>query len=53
MKIQEFGTLQMIRTDEQHYGVTGSSVLKKETSDVGLLHTTEKTGKKIFSGLFV
>ncbi|MCQ2588543.1 MAG: flagellar hook-basal body complex protein FliE [Treponema sp.] len=48
MKIPEFGTLQMVRTDSQHYGVTGSNVLNEIKSDTTLLHTNAKEGKKSF-----
>ena len=48
MKIPEFGTLQMMRTDAQHYG-TGKIVSLTETTDkTGLLHTTEKSGTLSF-----
>lgn len=48
MKIPEFGTLQMVRTDSQHYGTINSTVLKDIKSETTLLHTTEKAGKKSF-----
>ena len=42
MKIPEFGTLQMNRTDVAHYG-TGSVVSLTQNQDkTSLLHTTQK-----------
>ncbi len=50
MKIPEFGTLQMVRTQAEHYGNTKiTSVSLNDVKDkTGLLHTTEKSGKKSF-----
>lgn len=48
MKIPEFGTLQMARVNNTHYG-TGSVTSLNDTKDkTGLLHTTEKEGTKSF-----
>ena len=48
MKIPEFGTLQMTRTDAAHYG-TGSVVsLTQNTDKTSLLHTTQKDGTLSF-----
>ena len=51
MKIAEFGTLQMMRTDPQHYG-TGSVVsltaLTQNKDSTGILHTTQKEGTLSF-----
>jgi len=44
MKIPEFGTLQMVRTNAQHYG-TGQILNLTENQDkTGILHTTQKDG---------
>ncbi|MBO4533729.1 MAG: flagellar hook-basal body complex protein FliE [Treponema sp.] len=51
MKIAEFGTLQMVRTDAQHYGtgdVVSLTALSQEKDSTGLLHTTQKDGKLSF-----
>ena len=49
MKIPEFGTLQMTRTDAAHYG-TGSIVsLTQNTDKTSLLHTTQKDGTLSFA----
>ena len=51
MKIAEFGTLQMMRTDPRHYG-TGSVVnltaLSENKDSTGILHTTQKEGSLSF-----
>lgn len=48
MKIAEFGTLQMVRSDQQHFG-TGKVLSLNESKDsTGLLHTTQKEGTKSF-----
>ena len=48
MKIAEFGTLQMVRTDAQHYG-TGKVLSLTDSKDkTGLLHTTQKEGALSF-----
>jgi len=52
MKIPEFTSLQMVRTDANHFGnsslskVTDLSITK---DNANLLHTTEKSGTKSFS----
>ena len=49
MKIPEFGTLQMTRTDAAHFG-TGSIVSLTQNPDkTTLLHTTQKEGTLSFS----
>jgi len=48
MKISEFGTLQMVRTDAQHYGTGKVLSLKENTDKTGLLHTNEKEGTLSF-----
>ena len=49
MKIPEFGTLQMTRTDAAHYG-TGSIVSLTQNPDkTSLLHTTQKEGTLSFA----
>lgn len=48
MKVPEFGTLQMVRLDEKHFGngrVINLNTVKDKT---GILHTTEKDGTKTF-----
>ena len=48
MKIAEFGTLQMVRTDAQHYG-TGKITSLTDTKDqTSLLHTSKKSGTLSF-----
>lgn len=48
MKIAEFGTLQMVRSDSQHFGTGKIVSLSENTDKTGLLHTTEKSGTKSF-----
>lgn len=48
MKIAEFGTLQMVRSDSQHFGTGKILSLSENTDKTGLLHTTEKSGTKSF-----
>lgn len=48
MKIPEFGTLQMVRTDKQHFGTGSVTSLTNTKDQTGLLHTTEKSGTKSF-----
>ena len=48
MKVPEFGTLQMVRANESHYGIGGITSLNDIKDKTGLLHTTEKEGKKTF-----
>ena len=53
MKISEFGTVQMIRTNPQHYG-TGSVIsitslgITPQKDSTALLHTTQKEGTLSF-----
>ena len=52
MKIAEFGTLQMMRTDPQHYGtgdVVSLTALTQTNDSTGILHTTQKEGKLSFA----
>ena len=51
MKIPEFGTLQMVRTDARHYGtgdVVSLTSLSQNKDSTALLHTTQKEGKLSF-----
>lgn len=48
MKILEFGTLQMARSNENHFGYGQVTSLTNTKDQVGLLHTTEKEGTKSF-----
>ena len=49
MIIQEFGTLQLSRTEPEHFGYTKQiKTLNKSLDDTTLLHTTEKEGTKSF-----
>ncbi|MCQ2590636.1 MAG: flagellar hook-basal body complex protein FliE [Treponema sp.] len=48
MKIPEFGTLQMARVNEAHYGTGAVTSLTNTKDKTGLLHTTEKEGTKSF-----
>lgn len=48
MKVPEFGTLQMVKANESHYGIGGITSLNDIKDKTGLLHTTEKEGKKTF-----
>lgn len=48
MKIPEFGTLQMVRTDNAHFGYGKVMSLDDQNDKTGLLHTTEKSGTKSF-----
>ena len=51
MKIPEFGTLQMVRTDARHYGtgdVVSLTSLSQNKDSTGILHTTQKDGKLSF-----
>ena len=49
MKIPEFGTLQMIRTDAAHYGTGDVVSLTQNPDNTSLLHTTQKDGKLSFA----
>lgn len=52
MKIPELGTLQMVRTDANHFGNTKITQLSVPSMDASInttaLHTTEKAGTKSF-----
>ena len=51
MKIPEFGTLQMVRTDARHYGtgdVVSLTSLSQNKDSTTLLHTTQKDGTLSF-----
>ncbi|MCQ2575665.1 MAG: flagellar hook-basal body complex protein FliE [Treponema sp.] len=52
MKIPEFTSLQMVRTDSNHFGnssLTKVTDLNITKDNANLLHTTEKSGTKSFS----
>ena len=49
MKIPEFGTLQMTRTDPAHYGTGPVISLTQNTDKTSLLHTTQKEGTLSFA----
>ena len=53
MKVPEFGTLQMVKANESHYGIGGITSLNDIKDKTGLLHTTEKEGKKTFQDIFL
>ena len=48
MKIPEFGTLQMNRTDATHYGTGAVVSLTQNQDQTTLLHTTQKDGTLSF-----
>ncbi|MBR5646787.1 MAG: flagellar hook-basal body complex protein FliE [Treponema sp.] len=49
MIIQEFGTLQLARTEQEHFGFTKKiDSLNRTPDNTSLLHTTEKEGTKTF-----
>ena len=48
MKIAEFGTLQMIRTDAAHYGTGEVVSLTQKPDQTSILHTTQKDGTLSF-----
>jgi flagellar hook-basal body complex protein FliE len=48
MKIPEFGTLQMVRTNSQHYGTGPVMNLADNQDKTTLLHTTQKDGTLSF-----
>ena len=48
MKIPEFGTLQMVRTDSQHYGTGAVVNLTDNQNKTSLLHTAQKDGTLSF-----
>lgn len=48
MKIPEFGTLQLTRTNETHYGLNQVTSLNNTKDRTSFLHTTEKEGTKSF-----
>ncbi len=48
MKIPEFGTLQMNRTDAAHYGTGAVVSLTQNQDQTTLLHTTQKDGTLSF-----
>lgn len=48
MKVPEFGTLQMVRINENHFGNGQITSLNYQKDQTGLLHTTEKSGTKTF-----
>ena len=49
MKIPEFGTLQMNRTDVAHYGTGDVVSLTQNKDKTSLLHTTKKDGTLSFA----
>ena len=49
MKIPEFGTLQMNRTDVAHYGTSSVVSLTQNQDKTSLLHTTQKAGTLSFA----
>ena len=53
MKIPEFGTLQMVRTDPAHYGTGPVLALNQNTDKTSLLHTTQKSGTVSFADYIV
>ena len=53
MKIPEFGTLQMMRTDAQHFGNGKIVSLNQNPDKTGLLHTTEKNGTVSFKDYLI
>ena len=48
MKIPEFGTLQMNRTDAAHYGTGSVMSLTQNQDKTSILHTTQKDGTLSF-----
>lgn len=48
MKIPEFGTLQMLRSTENHFGNGKITSLSQSKDFTGILHTEESEGKKTF-----
>ena len=48
MKIPEFGALQMVRTNENHFGTGKITSLTNTKDNTTLLHTSEKSGTKSF-----
>ncbi len=48
MLIPEFGTLQMVRTENEHFGFGKITSLNESKDNTTLLHTTEKEGTKSF-----
>ena len=53
MKIPEFGTLQMTRTDAAHYGTGNVVSLTQNPDKTGLLHTNKKAGTVSFADYLV